>query len=70
MRSAAPAAAGELLSLVADVRDDEHVEHHHRARVDDDLGGGDELGAEQQEQRREREQVADERQHRVEGVAE
>ena len=59
----------ERLVLAADVGDDEDVEHHHRARVDDDLGGGDELGAQQQEQRREREQVADERQHGVERVA-
>ena len=53
----------------ADVGDDEHVEHHHGAGVDDDLRGGDELRAQQQEQRRQREQVADEREHGVEGVA-
>ena len=63
------AAGGERLILAADVGDDEDVEHHHGARVHDDLGGGDELGAQQQEQRREREQVADERQHGVERVA-
>ena len=61
--------AGQGLALPADVGDDEHVEHHHRAGVDDDLRGGDELGLEQQEQQRQAEQVADQRQHRVEGVA-
>ena len=55
--------------LAADVGDHEHVEHHHRAGVDDHLRGGDELRAQQQEQRRQPEQVADEREHRVERVA-
>ena len=57
------------LVRAADVGDDEHVEDHHRAGVDDHLGGGDELRAQQQEQRRERDEVADQRQHRVERVA-
>ena len=61
---------GRRLAGTADVGDHEHVQHHHRARVHDDLGRGDELGSEQQEQRRQREQVADQRKHRVERVAE
>ena len=67
-RSAGPSGV-ERLDRAADVGDDEHVEHHHRAGVDDDLRGGDELRAQQQEQRRQREQVADQREHRVERVA-
>ena len=66
---AASGARAERLVLAADVGDDEDVEHHHGARVDDDLGRRDELRAQQQEQRRERQQVADEREHAVERVA-
>ena len=39
------------------------------ARVDDDLHGRDELGAQQQKEHGQREQVRDEREHAVEGVA-
>ena len=66
---ARPVARAQRPVLPADVGDDEDVEDHDRARVDDHLGGGDELGAQQQEQRRQPEQVADEREHRVERVA-
>ena len=65
----APARTVQRLVGAADVGDDEHVEHHHRAGVDDDLGGGDELGAQQQEQGGQRDQVADQREHAVERVA-
>ena len=60
---------GQRLGPAAHIGDDEHVEDHDRARVDDDLRGGDELGAQQQEQRRQRQQVADQRKHRIERVA-
>ncbi len=66
---AAAQALAERAGGVADVGDDEHVQHHHGAGVDDDLRGGDEFGAQQQEQHGEREQVDDEREHGEEGVA-
>ena len=69
-RPQARAARGaHRLVLAADVGHHEHVEHHDGAGVDDDLRRGDELGAQQQEERRQREQVEDQRQHGVEGVA-
>ena len=60
----------ERLRLLADVLDDEHVQHHHGAGVDDDLREGDELGAQQQEQRRQRDQVRGQREHAVERLGE
>ena len=63
------AGAADRVRAAADVGDDEQVQHHDRADVDDHLGGRQELRAQQQEERGEREQVADERQHRVERVA-
>ena len=56
-------------STAADVGGDEDVEDHHRARVDDDLRRGDELGVQEQEEPGERDQVDDQREHAVEGVA-
>ena len=53
----------------ADVGGDEDVEHHHRAGVDHHLRGGDELGVQEQEEPRERDEVDDQREHAVEGVA-
>jgi hypothetical protein len=60
---------GERIVEATDVGDHEHVEDHHRARVDDHLRGRDELGAQQQEEGRERDQVHDQREDAVEGVA-
>ncbi len=69
-RGAAPAQlVAQRLRAVADVGDDEDVEHHHRAGVHDDLHGGDEFRAQQQKQHGQRDQVRDEREHAVEGVA-
>ena len=64
-----PRRRSPIESLVADVGDDEHVQHHHRAGVDDDLHRGDEFRAQQQEQHGQRDEVADEREHAVERVA-
>ena len=63
------ALGAQRLVGAADVGDHEHVEHHHRAGVDHDLAGGEELGVQEQEQHRQRDQVRDQREHRVEGVA-
>jgi hypothetical protein len=57
------------LGGAADVSDDEDVEDHHGAGVDDDLSGGDEGRAEQEEEHRQREEVDDQGEDAVEGVA-
>ena len=60
----------ERLVDVADVGGDEDVEDHHRSGVDHDLGGGQELALQQEEEPGERDQVDDQREDAVEGVAE
>ena len=60
----------QRLLEAADVGGDEDVEDHHRAGVDDHLGGRDELGVQDQEEAGQREQVHDQREHAVEGIAE
>ena len=68
-----PALAGiaspERFLDAAHVGGDEQVQDHHSPRVDDDLRGGDELRVQQQEQPGERDQVDDQGEDAVEGVA-
>src|SRR5579859_5428093 len=50
--------------------DDEEEEHHHGASVDEHLDGGDEDRLEREEEEREAQQIDDQAEHAVDGVAE
>ena len=66
-----PSPPGERrVGLAAEVRDHEQEHHHHRARVDEHLRRRDELRREQQVEHGERAEVPDQRERRVERVAE
>jgi hypothetical protein len=65
-----PSRPRRVLAAVAEVGDHEQEHHHHRAAVDEHLPRGDELARQQEEQHGERRQVADQRERRVERVAE
>ena len=65
-----PPDQGDSSRAVAEVGDHEQEHHHHGAAVDQHLAGRDELAGEQQVEHGERREVPDQRERRVERVAE